>query len=171
MPICVVFVVITLVEATSLINSRTVALWVPMANRPSRLAAVTLAALGSESGAPINAVRRKPVSTAHSSPKSHASAARPRRSSITARLVVAAAASTKLPVTCATKSPYRARKVKLSRNPAVKLRSGGYDPWDAFPRGKHLVSHHTTPRRDAQSSRKLKREEAAKGPGLRTAPS
>jgi hypothetical protein len=37
MPICVVFVVITLVEATSLINNRTVALWVPMANRPSRL--------------------------------------------------------------------------------------------------------------------------------------
>src|SRR5215831_7626976 len=149
MPICVVFVVITLVEATSFINRRTVALCVPMANRPSRLAAVTLAALGLASGAPINAVSRKPVNTAHSNPNTHASAARPRRSSMTARMVVvtaasrntgiassfvsapcsfvtmAAAASTKLPVTCATNSPNSARTVKLSMKPAVKLKSGG----------------------------------------------
>ena len=149
MPIWVVFVVITLVEATSFINRRTVALCVPMANRPSRLAAVTLAALGLASGLPSNAVSRKPVNTAHSNPSTHVSAARPRRSSRTARMVVAtaasrntgiassfvsapcsfvtmaAAASTKLPVTCATNSPNSARTVKLSIKPAVKLKSGG----------------------------------------------
>ena len=120
-----------------------------MANSPSRLAAATLTALASASGAPINIVSRKPVSTAHSSPKIHGSAARPRRSRTTARTVVimpasrntgtasalmsepcsfftnATAMSTKLPVTCATKKPNSASTVKLSMNPATKLRSGG----------------------------------------------
>src|SRR5260370_1470097 len=164
MPICVVFVVITLVEATSFINRRTVALCVPMANRPSRLAAVTLAALGLASGLPINAVSRKPVNTAHSNPSTHVSAARPRRSSRTARMLVAtaasrntgiassfvsapcsfvtmaAAASTKLPVTCATNSPNTARTVKLSMKPAGNLRSGG-----TTPRGRRRREPSTPP--------------------------
>ena len=40
-------------------------------------------------------------------------------------VTMAAAASTKLPVTCATNSPNSARTVKLSIKPAVKLKSGG----------------------------------------------
>ena len=149
MAMCVVFVVMTLVEATFFIRSRTVALCVPMANSPSRPAAATLNAPGSESGAAIRTMSRKPVSTMHSNPKTHGSGARPRCSSITATTVVitpasrntgtaspfvsapcslvtiATAVSAKLPVTCATNSPNSASTVKLSMNPAVKLRSGG----------------------------------------------
>src|SRR5947208_1713395 len=139
----------TLVEATCCIRRRTVTLWVPMANSPSRLAAATLMASGSESGAPINTTRKKAVRTAHSKPNIHGRGVRPRRSSLTAMTVVimpatrkigiantfvstscscriaAAAVSTKLPVTCATNNPNSASTVKLSMNPAVKLKSGG----------------------------------------------
>src|SRR5215470_2359730 len=139
----------TLVETTLCMSRRTVALWVPMAKSPSRLAATTLAAPASASGAPISTTRRKAVRTAHSKPNIHGSGARPRRSSVTATKVVimpakrkigtantfvstpcscrtaAAAMSTKLPVTCATNNPNSASTVKLSMKPAVKLRSGG----------------------------------------------
>ena len=148
MAICVVFVVITLVDATFFISNRTVALCMPMAKRPSRLAITTATALGSASGAPMNTTNRKPVSTTHSSPNAQATGARPRRSTMIASEVVttaasrktgiastlvtapcslvtnAAAASTKLPVTCATNIPNRARTVKLSMKPAAKLSSG-----------------------------------------------
>src|SRR5512132_3021324 len=64
-----------------------------MANSPSRPAAATLNAPGSESGAPTRTTSRKPVSAMHSNPKTHGSGARPRRSSITATTVVVTPAS------------------------------------------------------------------------------
>src|SRR5580704_19270123 len=120
-----------------------------MAKRPDRLATVTLAAFGSESGAPANAAIKKAVSAAHSSPKDQESAERPRPSTMTASAVVATAAerktgiastlvaapcswvtnataaSTKLPVTCATNNPNSASAVQLSTKPAVKLSNSG----------------------------------------------
>src|SRR5438093_629446 len=86
----------TLVEATCCIRRRTVALWVPMANSPSRLAAATLMAPGSESGAPINTTRKKAVRTAHSKPNIHGRGVRPRRSSVTAMTVVIMPATRKI---------------------------------------------------------------------------
>src|SRR5262245_9326167 len=175
MAICVVLVVITLVDATRRIRIRTVALCVPMAKRPSRLATTTTAAFGSESGAPISTAARNPVSTAHSSPKAQAIAARPRRSTSTASAVVttaakrntgiastlvtapcslvtkATAASTKLPVTCATNNPNSASAVQASTKPAVKPSSGGIATGTGRGAGRKASLMHPSalePRRD-----------------------
>ncbi len=153
MAICVVFVVITLVEATFFISSRTVALCVPMANSAEQARRRHADGVGIGARRPTSTASRKPVSTAHSNPKSPCQRARGRGArASTARTVVitpppagtpgsraacvsapcslvtmATAASTKLPVTCATNSPNSARTVKLSMKPAAKLSSGGTD--------------------------------------------
>src|SRR5205809_1022439 len=155
----------TLVEATCCIRRRTVTLWVPMANSPSRLAAATLMASGSESGAPINTTRKKAVRTAHSKPNIHGRGVRPRRSSLTAMTVVimpatrkigiantfvstscscriaAAAVSTKLPVTCATNNPNQRQYCEAVDEPGGEAQEWRNNGWGAAPRRKQELAH------------------------------